>query len=223
MPVFNGGEMEIKGFLFDFDGVIANTMEVNFACWRDTFAKYNYDLDKERYFLLEGMGTKNIAEIFIDEIEGPRPTWKEIAVNKNALFLKRFNQKIYPEIFPILDILEKKQIPFAIVTGSDKHRLEGAVDKEFLSRFNAYVTVDDTARPKPNPDPYLKGAELIDIDPASCVVVENAPAGLTAGKKTGAFTIGILTTLSRSDLEEADLIFDDHRALLNWIEENVDV
>jgi beta-phosphoglucomutase-like phosphatase (HAD superfamily) len=56
------------------------------------------------------------------------------------------------------------------------------------------VTSDDVQRFKPDPDPYLKGAELLKLAPADCLVVEDAPAGIRAGKASGASVLALRTT-----------------------------
>ena len=213
--------MNFKGVLFDFDGVIADTMDFNFECWHKSFSAYGYDLDKSRYLQMEGTGAKTIAEHFIKEISGPKPVWKDIQLRKNELFFEGYQLAIYPQIPHILDLLDSAKIPYAIVTGSDRDRLRKTLNDDFYFRFKGSVTMDDTERGKPFPDPYLAGAEILNIFPEDCVVIENAPAGIEAGKGSGAFTIGLKTTLTDADLKKADLIFSDHEKLLNWMEDRL--
>jgi beta-phosphoglucomutase-like phosphatase (HAD superfamily) len=56
---------------------------------------------------------------------------------------------------------------------------------------------------KPHPEPYLKGAKLLGVPPAKCVVFEDAPAGIRAGKSAGALVVALRTTSPDSELEEA--------------------
>jgi sugar-phosphatase len=70
------------------------------------------------------------------------------------------------------------------------------------------ITVDDVARGKPHPDPFLAAAERLDVDPARCLVVEDAPMGLKAARAAGCFTLAVVTTTPREALE-ADAIVDD--------------
>ena len=67
------------------------------------------------------------------------------------------------------------------------------------------VTIDDTSRGKPFPEPFLLAAERLGVDPARCVVVEDAPAGLAAARAAGCATIGVVGTHLAADLE-ADLV-----------------
>jgi sugar-phosphatase len=68
------------------------------------------------------------------------------------------------------------------------------------------VTADDVTRGKPDPEPYLKGAELLKVNPAECVVVEDAPAGIRAGHAAGMKVISLPSTYPVQELHEADAI-----------------
>ncbi len=69
------------------------------------------------------------------------------------------------------------------------------------------ITADDVVHGKPDPEPYLAGARLLGFDPAACLVVEDAPAGLAAGRASGARTLGLRTTIQAPDADHvvADL------------------
>jgi len=73
------------------------------------------------------------------------------------------------------------------------------------------VTTRDVQRGKPNPDPYLMGAKILGIPPTECVVIEDAPSGVRAGKAAGARVVALRTTASDDELQEAGA---------DWIVEN---
>lgn len=68
------------------------------------------------------------------------------------------------------------------------------------------VTAEDVKRGKPDPEPYLKGAELLKVNPADCVVVEDAPAGIRAARAAGMKVISLPSTYPEDELHEADAI-----------------
>ena len=92
-----------------------------------------------------------------------------------------------------------------------------------------FITSDDIQNGKPHPEPYLKGAALLGIAPEDCIVIEDAPAGVRAGKASGARVIGLLTTLPRNEVMAAgadwivkdcsavtvDSVGTDHKLFLN--------
>ena len=71
---------------------------------------------------------------------------------------------------------------------------------------NILVTADDVQQGKPHPEPYLRGAELLRVNPADCVVVEDAPAGIQAAHAAGMKVISLPSTYPENELHEADAI-----------------
>jgi len=76
------------------------------------------------------------------------------------------------------------------------------------------VTADQVSRGKPAPDPYLLAAERLGVDPADCVVLEDAPAGVAAGKAAGMAVWAVTNTHEAADLSAADVIYDGLPELL---------
>lgn len=77
------------------------------------------------------------------------------------------------------------------------------------------ITADDVTRGKPDPDPYLKAAASLGFRPQDCIVVEDAPAGIRAGKSSGARVLALRTTATDAELSSAgaDWIVDDLAAV----------
>ena len=75
------------------------------------------------------------------------------------------------------------------------------------------VPVDDVSHGKPSPEPYLRAAQLLGLDPTSCLVIEDAPAGITAAKAAGAQVLALRTTHLDADLQASDALADDLRAV----------
>lgn len=93
----------------------------------------------------------------------------------------------------------------AIVTSCGRALCLVRLDAAGFPAPGTVVTIDDTSRGKPFPEPFLLAAERLGVDPARCVVVEDAPAGLAAARAAGCATIGVVGTHSAADLE-ADLV-----------------
>jgi sugar-phosphatase len=68
------------------------------------------------------------------------------------------------------------------------------------------VTADDVVNGKPNPEPYLKGAELLGVNPEECLVIEDAPAGIRSAHAGGMKVIGLTSTYPAVALREADVV-----------------
>lgn len=98
----------------------------------------------------------------------------------------------------------------AVVTSAGRELADLRIGAAGLTPPAVVVTADDISRGKPDPEPYLTGAERLGVDPARCLVVEDAPAGLRSGRAAGAATLAVLTTSGREELTgEADLVVAD--------------
>ena len=204
-----------QGILFDFDGVLSQSMDDNFKAWQATAAEYGITIKGEDYFPLEGMPVKDVVVNLFQLYGKSISDVEKVARLKDDFYLK-FNQfKLYPGVTTLIDILVDNRIPIGIVTGAQKARILATVPKVFIEKFNALVTGDMTLKGKPFPDPYLLGSELLGIPPEHCIVVENAPLGIQAAKTCKTYCIAICSTLESSFLQEANLIVESFEQLLN--------
>ncbi|MFZ0298319.1 MAG: HAD-IA family hydrolase, partial [Candidatus Sulfotelmatobacter sp.] len=73
---------------------------------------------------------------------------------------------------------------------------------------NIMIAADDVERGKPHPEPYLKGAELLGMNPAECLVIEDAPAGIQSAHAAGMKVIALTSTYPASALSEADAVVE---------------
>jgi len=106
--------------------------------------------------------------------------------------------------------LKRTSIKKALVTGSILKNILPVVGKDFLRNFEIIITGDQVTHTKPHPEPYLTAAEKLNVKPNECIVIENAPSGITAAKQAGMFCIALKTTIQNEQyLKEADLIVAD--------------
>ena len=89
---------------------------------------------------------------------------------------------------------------WAVVTSATRALAEVRLRAAGLPAPQHLVTASDLERGKPFPDPYFKGAEILGISPANCVVVEDAPSGVRSGKAAGARVLALLTTSEKAEL-----------------------
>ncbi|GII98412.1 sugar-phosphatase [Sediminihabitans luteus] len=93
----------------------------------------------------------------------------------------------------------------AIVTSCTDALMRVRVDAAGVPVPRVFVTADDVSRGKPDPEPFARAASLLGVDPARCLVVEDAPAGLLSGRAAGAATLAVLGT-HRADELDADAV-----------------
>ena len=104
---------------------------------------------------------------------------------------------------------------WAIVTSATRALAEVRLRAAGLPVPRSLVTASDLQRGKPDPDPYLKGAEALRISPADCVVAEDAPSGVRSGKSAGARVLALRTTSTDAELLSAgaDWVADNLAAI----------
>jgi len=138
---------------------------------------------------------------------------KELVIQKNHIFQKIQQARVYPEIKEIVAKAHSVNINAGIVTGTTMTNIATVLPPDWLEMFTIIIKDGDTERFKPFPDPYLAAIERLHISPTECIVIENAPLGIQAAQAAGTFCIALQTTLSREHLQGADVIYSNHREL----------
>lgn len=205
----------LRGILFDFDGVLARTMEDIFAAWKSTMSEFGVTLSSEQYFPLEGMSVYAIAKKFCRDFDIDEAHHVSIVAKKEAHYLANYSFSLYPGVPDLIGKLKSAGCRMGIVTAGLSDRIERSVPSSLLDKFDVIVTGDRTQRGKPFPDPYLKGLELLGLQKEECIVVENAPLGIEAAKNAGIYCIAIASTLEREKLHAADEIVNTFADLVS--------
>lgn len=104
-------------------------------------------------------------------------------------------------------------LTLAIVTSCSRALAEARLGAVGLPLPRTLVCADEISRGKPDPEPYLLGAERLGVEPRECVVLEDAPVGIASGKAAGMTVIGLRTTHPEDELTGADALIDDLTAL----------
>jgi beta-phosphoglucomutase len=194
------------GVLFDLDGVIIKSMEQHLKAWQYAFAQYGAQISASDFYDLEGRGVRVVAEILAKRFEIDIALAPKITKEKNEYYDKIVNIEFYEGLFPLLQFLKDTQKKTAIITGSIRSRVEVLLQGKLNGFFQGYVTSEDVINTKPFPEPFLKGAELLQLKPEQCIVIENAPLGVTAAKRAGMTVFAVTSTVPAEILSEADYV-----------------
>ncbi len=112
------------------------------------------------------------------------------------------------------ELLGDERRPLAIVTSCSRALATLRLGAAGLTIPRVLVTADDVADGKPDPECFLLAARLLEVEPARCVVLEDSPAGVQAGRAAGASVIAVRTTHPDGELEGADAVVENLAALL---------
>jgi beta-phosphoglucomutase len=106
--------------------------------------------------------------------------------------------------------LDELKISRAIATSAPRANVDFTLAKTNTGRYFSTVLDDsDVTVGKPDPQIYLKSADILGYKPGRCIVFEDSLSGVKAGKRAGCMVVGLTTTHTRSELVEADLVVDD--------------
>jgi sugar-phosphatase len=188
-----------KGILFDMDGVLVSSIGSVRRCWRRWAKMYGVP-NAEEYEVPHGVRAIDIVKALrpdIDSREGLRAI-EDMEVQDVA------DLQVLPGVKALLAGLPLER--WAIVTSSTNRLLLARLGAAGLPVPERIISADDVGRGKPDPEPYRRGAELLGFRPEQCLVVEDAPSGVGAGKAAGCRVLGVLGTHSAADLDEADWV-----------------
>ena len=181
-----------KALIFDLDGTLANSIPVHIECWNLTCQTFNYHFPVEMMIKMTGMPTVVFAE-YVKKDSGC-----SISVN-DIMKLKKDNfHRLVHTIKPfekMADFVKKHhgKIPMSVGTGGGRESSQLILEVIGMRNyFDILVSVDDVTRHKPEPDTFLKCAELMGIPPAFCQVFEDGEMGMKA-----ATTAGMMVTDAR--------------------------
>ncbi len=193
---------KIRGFIFDLDGTLADTMPLHLQAWNEIGKQYNLSLSHEEHLRYAGMPTQKIVEMQAEK-QGLKVDSGEFMKQKESFFVKELLPKVTPmaTVFPFLKDLHG-QYPSAIGTGSNFKTASKVVDYLQVEEYiKGLVTADDVENHKPFPDTFLACAEKIGIAPEHCLVFEDAGLGMQAAKNAGMQAINITEETDADMLE----------------------
>lgn len=179
-----------KAALFDLDGVLIDSETLYTQFW-DRVGK-SHHLPSPTFALdIKGTTLNDILTTYFPEPEVRRDVDRMLHEFENEIVYP-----IFPGALEYVDSLRAKGLKAVIVTSSDNKKMDFLFRQhpDFARHFDAIVTAADVTRSKPDPQPYLIGAEKAGVAPQECIVFEDSFQGLEAGRRAGAYVVGLATT-----------------------------
>lgn len=176
-----------QAIFFDFDGVLADTEPIHFACWRDTLLPFGIDLEWD-WYCANCIGVADRA--MIDSIcrHAPTPVDPDLVWTSYSAKQQIYGQRVLAdsplsqEIRDLIRSLETHRL--GVVSSSGRPEVEPLLVRAGIrDHFEVVVCGEDVKRHKPAPDPYLLAASTLGV--AHALVVEDSAAGVAAGRAAG--------------------------------------
>ncbi|KAH9850000.1 phosphatase [Lenzites betulinus] len=203
--------LHFDAILFDMDGTLVDSTDGVVGAW-ELFAEKYPGLDVT-VVLSSSHGVRTVENLKThcgvtdpDELAREASRFEDAIVSES----KKNGRQGIVALPGVKDIMESlgpyHKLPkprWAICTSATRSYANAALKATGIAVPDVFVVSEDVEKGKPEPDPYLLGAKRCGVDPARCLVVEDAPAGVRSGKAAGSKTLALVTSHTREQLDEA--------------------
>lgn len=207
---------KILGVIFDLDGVIVSTDNCHYLAWKRMADEEGIPFDRTVNERLRGVSRMESLAIILEKAAKPYSEEEKLAMaaRKNGYYVELIGSLTEKDILPgaldTLNMLKAKGIKVAI--GSSSRNTPIILRQIGLSNaFDAVADGNGIKNSKPDPEVFLLAASLLELDPANCLVVEDADAGIEAALAGGMRALGVgsacanpTATFAAPDLAKAD-------------------
>ena len=176
-----------RGFIFDLDGTLADTMPAHFVAWTAIAKRYGLSFPEDEFYALGGKPTRWISAM-LAERAGVSADPDLIAHDKEKAFADGLanDPGIIQPIVPVIELARAHMAegPMAIASGGTRVLVARTLEIIGIGDwFRAVLSSEDTTRHKPEPDVFLEAARRIGVPPSDCVVYEDTDIGLEAARR----------------------------------------
>lgn len=197
-----------KAIIFDLDGTLVDSMWMWKRIDTEFLARYGHECPPGLQKEIEGMSFSETAVYFKERFQLPltleeiKETWTEMSIDKyrHQVPAKRGAKEF-------LSYVSKRGILCGIATSNSREMVDAVLESLDMKRFfQAVVTACEVKAGKPEPDIYWKAAGDLRVEPGDCLVFEDVPAGILAGKRAGMMVCAVEDEFSRHmEQEKRDL------------------
>lgn len=199
-----------KAVLFDLDGTLVDSMWM----WKEIdiefLGRFGLSCPDDMEREIEGMSFTETAVYFKKRFDLPltldeiKDCWIEMSIDKY-----RHEVPLKPGALEFLKYCRERGIRTGIATSNGRDMVDAVIGSLKIGEYlDVVTTACEVAKGKPEPDIYLEVAKRLETSPAACLVFEDIPAGITAGKRAGMTVIAVEDEFSRDLAEEKTALAD---------------
>jgi beta-phosphoglucomutase len=204
--------MNFQAILFDMDGVVVDNLPYHVDAWLLFCERKNIPLTREIFYReLNGMNSKDTFEWFYKR-EMSRAEVEVLEEEKELIYRDFYRDHIQPApgLLEFLKDLRSNGIKTALATSAGPGNIDFIVDGLGIrDQFDAIIGGAEVRKGKPDPEIYLKAAELVGIEPSACWVIEDSLQGIAAGQSAGMRVVGISTSHTPAELAHTAVVRPD--------------
>lgn len=185
---------EFKGAIFDMDGTLLDSMPVWKRLTQGYLKQFGVHITDQDYAVTEGFSQPQVAQYFADRYP-ELPDAQSLMDGMDRLISARYEAIAKPKegVLDFLEGLRRRGVKMAIATLTARRHAEKALrDRDMLDYFEFMLTIEDVGISKREPDIYLQAAARMGLEPASCVVFEDAPYACATARRAGFRVCGMV-------------------------------
>ncbi len=202
------------GVIFDMDGVLIDSYNAHFLSWKRALNKYGLSITEYQFSSTFGQTNKDILSKLFPQLD-PRE-YAVIEEEKEKIF-REIIKDDFPEMDGASELIDAIYNMGGLIGIGSSAPLENIKTVlELLptgNYFRVIISGNDISYGKPDPEIFLKVAEKLGLYPNKCIVIEDSPSGVKAGKLAGCTVIGLVGTVSKEELKDADVVIYSLRDL----------
>jgi mannitol-1-/sugar-/sorbitol-6-phosphatase len=191
-----------RGILFDIDGTLIDSAAAVERSWRTWAREYGVDTE-EVLRICHGRRTEDIVAQFVAPHQRVTAVARELALELADLD----GVVALPGARQLLNAPPPGQ--WAAVTSGERSLMTARLAAARLPAPKSLISAEDVSTGKPSPEGYLKAAAALGFEARQCLVIEDAPAGISAGRAAVAQVLAVTTTHETAELADADVVVTD--------------
>lgn len=189
----------IGAVVFDMDGVIIDSEGLHARADAEILLRYGVSVPEEAWSDIFGMRSDEGLRHILDRYGNGSEDADRIVIEKRDRYLELAEESLHliPGVEAFIMRCRQKSFRMAVATSGRAAYQLPLLDRFGLrSWFDVIVTGDEVTHGKPHPEPYLLAASRLGLDPAACLVIEDADNGIRSAKAAGCAVVGLTTSLS---------------------------
>jgi beta-phosphoglucomutase len=203
---------KLEAVLFDMDGVLLDSEAFICAAGIEMFSEKGYRVSREDFTEFTGMGENR----YLGGVAGKHGIPFDLEKDKARTYeiyarLVKGKLTLLPGAREFVERCRKRGLKIALASSADRIKVDINLEETGLQHelFQAIVSGEDIEHKKPAPDIFVRAAQLLQINPSHCLVVEDAISGVASGKAAGCRVLALITSFGEAELSEADWITSD--------------
>jgi len=179
--------------ILDLDGVVTDTATQHESAWRTVLEEHGLPFRRSAYERTRGLSREDSLRELLGDVQVDDEAFTAMLEAKNARYVEALDTLTLRDLLPgVLDLLLAAEARhWKVAIGSSSRNAARVLDRMGVTDLFDAVADGASGAPKPAPDIFLAAARMLDVEPAACVVVEDAGSGVEAGLAAGMRVVGV--------------------------------